>query len=124
MLRRGCSTQAMPVSITVASCAAAAVPGLASASFLPSSEAVNRYTFNRTGMELLFLPLPSGLKNRTKAFVDIFVDRFGRGIAGILLAAMLWAGLRDMRIVAMLTLVFTGAWILLARIAQREYTGT
>jgi AAA family ATP:ADP antiporter len=120
----GGTLQIMPVSITVASLAAAAVPGLVSAIVLRFSEAVNRYTFNRTGMELLFLPLPSGLKNRTKAFVDIFVDRFGRGIAGILLAAMLWAGLRDMRIVAMLTLVFTGTWILLARIAQREYTGT
>jgi AAA family ATP:ADP antiporter len=63
------------------------------------------------------------LKNRTKAFVDIFVDRFGRGVAGILLAVMLWAGLRDMRIVAVLTLLFTGSWILLARLAQREYTG-
>lgn len=120
----GGTLQIMPVSITLASLAAAAVPGLASAVVLRFSEAVNRYTFNRTGMELLYLPLPSSLKNRTKAFVDIFVDRFGRGIAGILLAAMLWAGLRDMRIVAMLTLVFTGAWILLARMAQREYTGT
>ena len=120
----GGTLQIMPVSITVASLVAVAVPGLVSAVVLRLSEAVNRYTFNRTGMELLFLPLPSGLKNRTKAFVDIFVDRFGRGIAGILLAAMLWAGLRDMRIVALLTLVFTGAWILLARIAQREYTGT
>jgi hypothetical protein len=120
----GGTLQIMPVSITVASLAAAAVPGLVSAVVLRFSEAVNRYTFNRTGMELLFLPLPSGLKNRTKAFVDIFVDRFGRGIAGILLALMLWAGLRDMRIVAILTLVFTGTWILLARIAQREYTDT
>jgi len=120
----GGTLQIMPVSITVASLVAAAVPGLVSAVVLRLSEAVNRYTFNRTGMELLFLPLPSGLKNRTKAFVDIFVDRFGRGIAGILLAAMLWAGLRDMRIVAILTLVFTVTWILLARIAQREYTDT
>jgi AAA family ATP:ADP antiporter len=120
----GGTLQIMPVSITVASLAAAAIPGLISAVLLRFSEAVNRYTFNRTGMELLYLPLPSDLKNRTKAFVDIFVDRFGRGIAGVLLAAMLWAGLRDMRIVAMLTLVFTAAWILLAHIAQREYIGT
>src|SRR5579864_3132158 len=74
-------------------------------------------------MELLFLPLPTDLKNRTKAFVDIFIDRFGRGIAGILLAAMLAVGLRDLRIVAAFTIVLTGAWILLTRMAQREYTG-
>ena len=114
----------MPVSIMVGSLAAAAVPGLISAVILRFSEAVNRYTFNRTGMELLFLPLPSGLKNRTKAFVDIFVDRFGRGLAGILLAVLLAAGLRDMRVIAILTVGITAAWIGLARAAQREYTGT
>lgn len=120
----GGTIQIMPVSITIASIGAAAVPGLASAIILRFSEAVNRYTFNRTAMELLFLPLPADLRNRTKAFMDIFVDRFGRGMAGVLLAVMLWAGLRDMRILAMLTLVFTGSWIFLARLAQREYMGT
>jgi ATP:ADP antiporter, AAA family len=120
----GGTIQIMPVSITLASLAAAAAPGLVTVILLRFSEAVNRYTFNRTGMELLYLPLPSDLKNRTKAFVDIFIDRFGRGIAGVLLAGMLWAGLRDMRIVALLTLVFTGSWILLARVAQREYAAT
>jgi AAA family ATP:ADP antiporter len=114
----------MPVSIMAGSLAAAAMPGLVSAVILRFSEAVNRYTFNRTGMELLFLPLPSGLKNRTKAFVDIFIDRFGRGLAGILLAVLLAAGLRDMRVIAMLTVGITVAWIGLARAAQREYTDT
>jgi AAA family ATP:ADP antiporter len=120
----GGTLQIMPISITIASLASALVPGLISVVTLRLAEAVNRYTFNRTGMELLYLPLPADLKNRTKAFVDIFVDRFGRGVAGILLAVMLWAGLRDMRMIAMLTLVFTAGWILLARLAQREYIGT
>ena len=73
----GGTIQIMPVSITIASLVAAAAPGLVTVIILRFSEAVNRYTFNRTGMELLYLPLPSDLKNRTKAFVDIFVDRFG-----------------------------------------------
>jgi len=119
----GGTLEIMPVSIALASLAAMFAPGLATAVIARFSEAVNRYTFNRTGMELLFLPLPTGLKNRTKAFVDIFVDRFGRGLAGILLAALLAAGLRDLRIVAALTVVFTVAWMVLARVAQREYIG-
>ena len=120
----GGTLQIMPLSITAASIAAVAVPGLVSSVILRFSEAVNRYTFNRTGMELLFLPLPSGLKNRTKAFIDIFIDRFGRGMAGILLATLLALGLKDMRIIAVLTVACTAAWILLARAAAREYTRT
>src|SRR4029077_13594306 len=46
-----------------------------------------RYSFNRTGTELLYVPLPAALKNRTKAFVDIFMDRFGRGLGGLFLMA-------------------------------------
>ena len=120
----GGTLRIMPVSITAASIAAIAVPGLVSALILRFSEAVNRYTFNRTGMELLFLPLPSGLKNRTKAFVDIFIDRFGRGMAGVLLAALLAAQLRDPRLIAVITIGCTVCWILLARAAQQEYTRT
>ena len=32
------------------------------------TEAATRYSFNKTGMELLYLPLPLELRNRTKAF--------------------------------------------------------
>ena len=120
----GGTLRIMPLSITAASVAAVAAPGLVSSIILRFSEAVNRYTFNRTGMELLFLPLPSGLKNRTKAFIDIFIDRFGRGMAGILLATLLGLGLKDMRILAILTVGCTATWILLARAAEREYTRT
>ncbi|HVP48224.1 MAG TPA: Npt1/Npt2 family nucleotide transporter [Bryobacteraceae bacterium] len=120
----GGTLRIMPASITAASIAAAAVPGLVSAVILRFSEAVNRYTFNRTGMELLFLPLPSGLKNRTKALVDIFIDRFGRGMAGVLLAALLAAGLRDPRLIAFITIGCTVTWIFFARAAQQEYTRT
>ena len=120
----GGTLQIMPLSITAASIAAVAVPGLVSSIILRFSEAVNRYTFNRTGMELLFLPLPSGLKNRTKAFIDIFIDRFGRGMAGILLATLLALGMRDPRIITILTVACTAAWIFLARAAAQEYTRT
>jgi len=120
----GGTLQIMPLSITAASLVAVAVPGLVSSIILRFSVAANRYTFNRTGMELLFLPLPSGLKNRTKAFIDIFIDRFGRGLAGVLLATLLALGLRDMRIIAIMTVGCTAVWILLARAAEKEYTRT
>jgi hypothetical protein len=61
-------------------------PRLMVASALRLAEAATRYSFNKTGMELLYLPLPTDLKNRTKAFVDIFVDRFGRGVGAMVLA--------------------------------------
>ena len=79
--------QIMPFMIATAAAVTMFVPKLAAASAMRLSEAATRYSFNRTGMELLYLPLPADLKNRTKAFVDIFMDRFGRGIGGMVLMA-------------------------------------
>src|SRR4029077_17111981 len=85
----GGTLQIMPVVISIASAVTMLVPRLGAASALRLFEAATRYSFNRTGMELLYLPLPADLKNRTKAFVDIFMDRFGRGLGGLVLMGYL-----------------------------------
>src|SRR5437899_2587033 len=71
----GGTLQIMPVTISLTALATFFTPGVGSSAALRLTEAATRYTLNRTGMELLYLPLPADLKNRTKAFVDIFVDR-------------------------------------------------
>src|SRR4029077_192829 len=85
----GGTLQIMPVVISIASAVTMLVPRLGAASAMRLSEAATRYSFNRTGMELLYLPLPTALKNRTKAFVDIFMDRFGRGVGAMVLMGYL-----------------------------------
>jgi len=56
-----------------------------SGSIVRLTEASTRYTLNRTGMELLYMPLSRELRNRVKAFIDISVDRLSRGLGGVLL---------------------------------------
>jgi ATP/ADP translocase len=81
----GGTLQIMPVTISATALATFFLPGVKSSAALRLTEAATRYTLNRTGMELLYVPLPADLKNRTKAFVDIFVDRMGRGLGGVIL---------------------------------------
>jgi AAA family ATP:ADP antiporter len=81
----GGTLQIMPVAISATSMFTLLAPGLWSTACVRLTEAATRYSFNKTGMELLYLPLPTELKNRTKAFVDIFVDRFGRGLGAVTL---------------------------------------
>ncbi|MDX2180758.1 MAG: Npt1/Npt2 family nucleotide transporter [Bryobacteraceae bacterium] len=113
--------QIMPVAISIASIATFVSPGVVSTGIARLMEAATRYTFNRTGMELLYLPLPLELRNRTKAFLDIFVDRFGRGLGGVFLQVVtVWLAVGPKNL-SLLVLIFTGAWILLCWQAQREY---
>jgi AAA family ATP:ADP antiporter len=120
----GGALQIMPVSITVASLFAFFTPGVLAAAATRITEAATRYTFNRTGMELLYLPLPSELRNRTKAFTDIFVDRFARGIGGILLIPLTQYFGLSARQLAMIVIVYCAVWILLSIRARNEYVAT
>ena len=42
-----------------------------------------RYTVDKTTREVLFLPLPSELRQEVKPFVDVTVDRLSRGIGAL-----------------------------------------
>ena len=80
-------------------------------------------------MELLYLPLPTDLKNRTKAFVDIFMDRFGRGLGAMVLMgyiALVEADPKHPNLtrVSALILGISLCWILLSVRVSREYLAT
>jgi AAA family ATP:ADP antiporter len=127
MVRRlgvGGTLKISPASIAAFSAAAAVSPGLGPMVATKFFESLNRYTVNKTAMELLYLPLPADLRNRTKAFMDIFVDRSGRGIAGVLLAVMIALGWGQPRTVAAVTVIGCAIWFALARRAQHEYLRT
>ena len=120
----GGTLQIMPVTISLTAVATFFLPGVYSSAGMRLTEAATRYSLNRTGMELLYLPLPTDLKNRTKAFVDIFVDRMGRGLGGMLLVLCTGVLALAPKQIALVTLAFSIAWILLSVRASREYVGT
>lgn len=120
----GGALQVLPASILLASTGTVAVPGIAATATVRLTEASTRYTVNRTGMELLYLPLPLELRNRIKAFVDIFVDRLSRGLGGMLLIVLTSVLSLSVREIAMLTMALTVPWIALSLRARKEYVAT
>lgn len=120
----GGTLQIMPACITLASIASLVSPTVLSTSAARLTEASTRYSFNKTGMELLYLPLPLDLRNRTKAFVDVFVDRFSRGVGGMILVLVTSVFALPVRYVAVIVMAFGVAWILLSIYAKKEYIAT
>lgn len=119
----GGTLQVMPVSLAAASVFTFVSPSVFSASLARLVEASTRYTLSRTGTELFYMPLPLELRNRIKAFIDIFVDRAARGISGLML--ILFTQLKfGVRGVAVVTIVITIPWILFTIRAHREYVRT
>ncbi len=114
-----------PVAVSLCSVAIMAAPGVASAGAVRLTEASTRYTLNKTGMELLYMPLPLALRNRVKAFIDICVDRLSRGIGGVLLLLLTTTSLHmGVRGIAVVVVGLGACWALLAHMARREYVAT
>jgi AAA family ATP:ADP antiporter len=119
----GGTLQVMPISLAAASVFTFVSPSVLSASLARLVEASTRYTLSRTGTELFYMPLPLELRNRIKAFIDIFVDRAARGISGLML--ILFTQLKfGVRGVAVVTIVITIPWIWFTVRAHREYVRT
>ena len=60
-------------------------PELAVIIFIKAMDGSLKQSVNKSAMELLALPLPFELKNKTKSYIDVVVDSFATGIAGFIL---------------------------------------
>ncbi len=82
-----------------------------------------RYSLEQATRELLFLPVPSMLRIKGKAFIDVFVQRGAKGLAAlILLPVTPVVGLiRPPVLAGWLALPLIGAWLVVTVIAYREY---
>jgi AAA family ATP:ADP antiporter len=119
----GGTLKLMPVCLAVASIVPFFMPNVWSAAAVRLTEAASRYSVNKAAMELLYLPLPVELRNRTKAFVDVFGDRLGRGLAGALLILLATISF-DATKLPLLVMGLAGIWIWLTVRAQKEYVLT
>jgi ATP/ADP translocase len=118
----GGTLQIAPATILIASGVVAASHSITTSAAVRLTEASTRYTLNRTGMELLYMPLPQELRNRIKAFIDICVDRLSRGIGGVLLLLLTTTRLDlGVRGIAIVVICLCIPWIYLSYLARREY---
>ena len=81
----GFSLLLLPIGILFASVVFFIVPELAVVIVIKAIDGVFKQSVHKSATELLSLPLPFELKNRTKSFIDVVVDSIATGIAGVLL---------------------------------------
>ena len=82
-----------------------------------------RYSLDKTTREVLFLPVPAGLRFRAKPFIDVTMEKFGKGFAAVLILLLIrpWGLGLDWRRLSYASLVITAVWIVVALLAWREY---
>lgn len=80
-----------------------------------------RYTTHKAALELLYLPVPIAVKNRTKTFIDVFTDRFSKGIAALIVILVTSVLGLHYTVLSWIMMALALAWILMTYIVKREY---
>ncbi len=110
----------LPIALAVGSVAMFVVPGLIAGVLLRGADQSLKHSIDRTGRELLFLPVPLAVKKQTKVFIDVFVDQGMQGLAGLVLLAALAVGV-SLEGVSLIVLALLTLWIGLVLWARRSY---
>ena len=79
-----------------------------------------RYSAERTGREVLYIPLPEEIKLKTKAYIDVAVEN---GIGKIAAAGLIFLLLQVMSVhdLAYVSLALSAAWVAVTLALRREY---
>lgn len=82
-----------------------------------------RYTVDKTTREVLFLPLPSQLRQEVKPFVDVTVDRVSRGLGALLMLVLIqpWGFALAWYQLSYASLGLAVLWYVMSFRAKREY---
>jgi AAA family ATP:ADP antiporter len=111
----------LPVAMLLGSGFILVAPGLLAASLLRGAQGALTHSLDKTGRELLFLPIPIEVKTRTKVFIDVFADRGARGLAGVALLLLTRALGFSVREIGVVVIALSLVWIVLVVLTRKEY---
>ena len=112
----------LPLGLFIGALGVVLVPGLVMATLTRGTAASLGYSTNRTAMELVYLPLSPMIRERLKVFVDLFVDRLGRAIAGVVVLLLTSSFLPvGMRGTAVVILILMSVSVMLAYRVRQSY---
>jgi len=125
----GVAMRVLPATVGLIQVAVLVVLAIAPAAVFPLvwalmlGEGSLRHSVDQATRELLFLPVPSELRVRAKAFIDVFVQRFAKGMAALLILPVTfgWLAGREGEFVSSLTAVVLILWLLLTGRVRKEY---
>ena len=117
----GISLFFLPIGIFIGAVIIVVHPALWSAILIKVSDGSLKNSINKAGIELLALPIPVGIKNQVKAFIDIFVDSLATGFGGVLLLLVISVFSFSVQQISVLIIMFLAIWVYLVNQIRYEY---
>jgi len=117
----GGALSVLPAMLAVGAGGMLVVPGLAAGIFLRGAGQSLKHSLDKTGRELLFVPVPLKKKKRVKVFVDLFVDQGAQGLGGLLLLGLAYGAGLGVQGISAVTLVLIAAWGTMTYVVRHTY---
>jgi AAA family ATP:ADP antiporter len=117
----GGALSVLPGILAVGSAGMLVVPGLVAGIFLRGAGQSLKHSIDKTGRELLFVPVPLPKKKRVKVFIDVFVDQGAQGLGGVLLLGLVTSLGLSVQMLSLVTLALIAGWGVLAYRARQSY---
>ena len=113
-----------PLMLLLFSFGIAAFPTIPFALGIKGSDKSLSFSLNQSVRELLYIPISPEVKYKAKIFIDMFLNRLGKGIGALLLLVFIWvptAPSLRIRIVSVMSLLFILLWVALNLKVSKEY---
>lgn len=120
----GFSLMLLPIGIFAGSLFFLVLPELSAILVVKAMDGVLKQSVHKSANELLALPLPFELKNKTKSFIDVVVDSIATGLAGFLLIFVIKGLNLPSFYIALLILGLVGLWMYFVFEVRKEYFRT
>src|SRR5262249_40950600 len=111
----------LPLGLFVAFLALALHPVLWTAALLQLVDGGFGNSIHRSGMELLYLPIPPKIRNAVKGFIDMFVDRAGRAAGALLLLLFTVVLSFSIPSLSLIACLLVAAWIAMVVAVKHGY---
>lgn len=117
----GTSLFFLPAGIFLGALLVLFVPSLFAAIFIKLADGSLKQSINKSSVELLALPIPLNIKNKTKTFIDVFVDSVATGIGGLILILLVNGLQLSTQLISLMILAILGIWFYFAVKVREEY---
>ena len=120
----GTSLIFLPLGILGGALASIFSPQLWSSLFMKVSDGSLKQSVHKAAIELMALPIPADIRNRTKSFIDVTVDSIATGVTGLLLIFVIRGLNLHINVVLGIIVVVVGLWLWLVLQMRRTYLKT
>jgi len=95
-------------------------PAIIFASLIKASDKSLSYSVNQSIREILYIPVDPEIRYKAKVFIDMFLQRFARGIGALVTLLFIYFEIK-VRFISLVSLVFIIIWILISLRINKGY---